>query len=104
MDGVCTLRSPPEVSVKQFAVALSLSRGKGLRQVSQEKVRPGGKMAKMTPPLPLTHWAALRLSLLHSAGSARRSQPSARLPWAAPQLLWPDPFWIYRQEDRSLRE
>lgn len=105
MDGVCTLQSPPEVSVKQFAAALSLSKGKRLRQVSQDKVRPGGKMGKMTPPLLLTHWAALCLSVLHSAGSAPRSQPSARLPWAAPQPLRPGPsFSIYRQEDRESEE
>lgn len=44
---VCALLlSPLEGSVKQFAVTLSLSKAKGLRHVSLEKVRPAVGMAK----------------------------------------------------------
>lgn len=61
---VCALLlSPPEGSVKQFAVTLSLSKVKGLKHVSLEKVRPAVGTAKMqsssgsrtTGPTPKPH-------------------------------------------------
>lgn len=92
MDGVCTLQTSPEKSAKQCEATLPLSKGKGRRLISQEKVWPEGEMANVISIHPNLHphpvgSSAPSIALL--TAPAGELMPAASSPRAALQSFCP---------------